>query len=153
METCNVEFVRGAYTKELVNKSKTIIDCKFQVIDNAVYNNYIYGFWINQKAIYDWLGFNNKKPLKVSTLYVLCYIICVWDDPKGLTVEMKNGIKYVQLNDSIILSNLICINVSKRQIKNYISELCTLGLIDRYSLKNNARFVTVNSQLIELYFK
>lgn len=116
-------------------------------------NNYIYGFWINQKAVNDWLLYNNRELITISELYVLCYIISVWNNPNGLIHEVKDSKKYIYLNDKVITDNLIFLKIEKRQLKNYISKFVKIQLLKVYIKNNSERFINVDSKLIELYFK
>jgi len=87
-----------------------------------------YNLFINQKYLYE--NFENKISLTESCVFDVLYnIISCYNNFKYIN---ENNKIYVWINTSIITKELPLLNVGERQIKNIISKLVELELLEMY---------------------
>jgi hypothetical protein len=112
--------------------------------------NYQFVYSINQKIIYEYLlnkGLRTNE-LNIIDINIISYLVCLTTKGTSKSKIIDNE-KYFYVADNFIRSNLIFLNVGKKQAGNYIRKIEKLGIIKREVINENERFVKVNDFISE----
>jgi DNA-binding Lrp family transcriptional regulator len=111
--------------------------------------NYQFVYSINQKIIYEYLlnkGLRTNE-LNIIDINIISYLVCLTTKGTSKSKIIDNE-KYFYVADNFIRSNLIFLNVGKKQAGNYIRKIEKLGIIKREVINENERFVKVNDFIL-----
>ncbi|RPD91621.1 hypothetical protein EGM88_14735 [Aureibaculum marinum] len=114
--------------------------------------NYTYSFPIKQKLINEFIICNNLESKilnKLTTSYLVSFLIYIWSNSSKLITKTVNGEKYVRASTQFILDNNPLLGIKKRQVDNYISNLTKNNFIKILDSDKTKRYINISIELRE----
>ena len=115
---------------------------------------YYWNSYINNKAIVEFERHNNlsENKMNMNRYYLLSYFMDLYINTKKgnkITTKYIDGVKYIYVNSSFILNNLLLLKVEERTLVRIIEQLEYYGYIQRRVIKHVFRYIKINDELLQ----